>query len=143
MHCIRGGVSLQLRLRAHWIALLSALVFVIPTAFGQNFPSAPLGPTEPKFETAGQTNARIAKLALAAGVKPREYVIGSGDMLAIEVFDVKELSRDVRVNESGFIALPLLPVRVQAAGLTTAQFENKIAELLQVNGLVTNPQVSV
>jgi polysaccharide export outer membrane protein len=143
MHCTRGGVSLQLRLRAYWKLVLSAVIFVISPAFCQNFPAAPIGPAEPKFETAQQTNDRISKLALATAVKPREYVIGAGDLLGIEVFDVKEMSRDVRVNESGFIALPLLPVRVQAAGLTTLQFENKVAELLQANGLVSNPQVSV
>ncbi len=70
-------------------------------------------------------------------------MIGSGDLLSIEVFDVPELSRDVRVNETGFVAIPLIPVKVQAAGLTPFQFQDKLAELLQVNGLVTHPQITV
>jgi polysaccharide export outer membrane protein len=94
-------------------------------------------------DTKMDVNDRIAQLAMAASVKQGDYVIGSGDLLAVEVFDVPELSRDVRVNETGFISLPLIPVKVRVAGLTTFQLQDKLAELLQTNGLVTTPQVSV
>jgi polysaccharide export outer membrane protein len=82
-------------------------------------------------------------LAIAASVRQGDYVIGSGDLVGIEVFDVPELSREVRVNETGFISLPLIPVKVHATGLTTFQLQDKLAELLQTNGLVSAPQVSV
>jgi polysaccharide export outer membrane protein len=95
------------------------------------------------MDTRSDVNDRIAQLALAATVKQGDYVIGSGDLLAVEVFDVPELSREVRVNETGFISLPLIPVKVHVAGLTTFQLQDKIAELLQTNGLVSTPQVSV
>ncbi len=32
---------------------------------------------------------------------------------------------------------------MQASGLTTSQFQDKVSELLQVNGLVSHPQVTV
>lgn len=96
-----------------------------------------------KMQTARETNDRIAQLALAESAKQGDYIIGAGDLLGIEVFDVPELSRDVRVNETGFVAIPLIPVKVQAGGLTQFQFQDKLAELLQVNGLVTHPQVTV
>jgi polysaccharide biosynthesis/export protein len=95
------------------------------------------------MQTARETNERISRLALAEAAKQQDYVIGNGDLLAIEVFDVPELSRDVRVNESGVVAIPLIPVKVQAAGLTPFQFQDKLAELLQTNGLVTHPQITV
>jgi len=95
------------------------------------------------MQTARQTNDRIAELALADGSKQGDYVIGGGDLLGIEVFDVPELSRDVRVNESGFVSIPLVPDKVQAAGLTAFQLQDKLAELLQSNGLVTHPQITV
>jgi polysaccharide export outer membrane protein len=98
--------------------------------------SSSLGPT-------ADANDRIAQLALAASVRQGDYVIGSGDLVGIEVFDVPELSREVRVNETGFISLPLIPVKVHATGLTTFQLQDKLAELLQTNGLVSAPQVSV
>jgi len=95
------------------------------------------------LEQLDDTNARIKELAIAATAKQEDYVIGSGDVLGIEVFDVSELTRDVRVNESGFVSLPLIPVKIHAAGLTAFQFQDTVAELLQANGLVSNPQVSV
>jgi polysaccharide biosynthesis/export protein len=97
----------------------------------------------PKLETADDTNARIAELAQAAAVHPGDYVIGGGDLLDIEVFDVPELSREIRVNQSGYIALPLVPTKIRADGLTAFQLQDKLAELLQVNGLVSSPQVTV
>jgi polysaccharide biosynthesis/export protein len=90
-----------------------------------------------------ETNDRIAQLAQATAVRQGDYVIGSGDLIAVDVFDVPELSRDVRVNESGYISLPLMPAKVRAEGLTTFQLQDKLAELLQTNGLVSSPQVSV
>ena len=96
------------------------------------------------MESARQANERIAELALAETAKQGDYVIGGGgDLLGIEVFDVPELSREVRVNESGFVSIPLVPVKVQAAGLTAFQMQDKLAELLQSNGLVTHPQITV
>ncbi len=88
-------------------------------------------------------NDRIARLALAASVKQGDYEIGSGDVLGVEVFDVPELSRDVRVTETGYVSLPLIPVKVHVTGLTTFQVQDKLSELLQSNGLVSTPQVSV
>jgi polysaccharide export outer membrane protein len=96
-----------------------------------------------QIETAQETNERIHNFARAFLTQPGDYVIGSSDLIRVEVFDVPELSREVRVSESGYVSLPLLPVRVRAAGLTAFQLEEKIAELLQVNGLVSSPQVSI
>ena len=97
----------------------------------------------PKNIVAAEANERIAQLALASDVKQGDYMIGSGDLLGIEVFDVPELSRDVRVNETGYISLPLMPTKVRAGGLTPFQLQDKIAELLQTNGLVSTPQVTI
>jgi polysaccharide export outer membrane protein len=74
---------------------------------------------------------------------PHDYVIGKGDVIDIEVFDVKELSREVRVSQTGSIGIPLVPVRLHVAGLTEVQTEQKIAEVLEANGLISHPQVSV
>jgi len=101
-------------------------------------------PTDPQqADTAQAANDRIAQLALAESGRKGDYILGSGDLLGIEVFDVPELTRDVRVSESGFISLPLLPIKVRAIGLTAFQLQDKLAELLQANGLVSSPQVTV
>lgn len=113
------------------------------TAFSQKAPDPGQVADLQKIQTARQTNERIAELALEEASKQGDYVIGGGDVLGIEVFDVPELSREVRVNESGFVSIPLVPVKVQAAGLTAFQLQDKLAELLQSNGLVTHPQITV
>jgi polysaccharide export outer membrane protein len=96
-----------------------------------------------KTETPQQTNSKIQELATLARTQPHDAAVGSGDVLHVEVFDVPELSRDVRVSETGEISYPLIPGRIRAAGLTPYQLEQRIEQLLIENGLVTHPQVSV
>jgi polysaccharide export outer membrane protein len=95
------------------------------------------------LETPQQTNDRIRALSSTARMSPHDYVIGNGDVIDIEVFDVKELSREVRVSQTGSIGIPLVPVRLHVGGLTEVQTEQKITEVLEAHGLVSNPQVSV
>jgi len=59
------------------------------------------------LETPQQVNDRIRLMSAAARLAPHDYVIGNGDLLEIEIFDVKELSRDVRVSQTGSIGIPL------------------------------------
>jgi polysaccharide export outer membrane protein len=72
-----------------------------------------------------------------------ELIIRPYDVLRVEVFDVPELSRECTVSRSGSIALPLLPVRVRAAGLSPAELSAVIGGALRAAGLVSNPHVSV
>jgi polysaccharide export outer membrane protein len=95
------------------------------------------------LETPQQTNDRIRALSSTARLSPHDYVVGNGDVINVDVFDVKELSREVRVSQTGSIGIPLVPVRLHVAGLTEVQVEQKIAEVLESNGLVSHPQVSV
>jgi polysaccharide export outer membrane protein len=104
---------------------------------------APSARAQAVLETPQQTNDRIRALSLTARLLPHDYVIGNGDTISVDVFDVKELSRDVRVSQTGSIGIPLVPVRLHVAGLTEVQAEQKIAEVLEANGLVSHPQVSV
>jgi polysaccharide biosynthesis/export protein len=105
---------------------------------------APPSRAQAVLETPQQTNDRIRELsAAAARSAPHDYVIGNGDMLSIDVFDVKELSRDVRVSQTGTIGIPLVPVRLHIAGLTEIQAEQKISEVLEANGLVSHAEVSI
>jgi len=71
----------------------------------------------------------------------REYLIGADDVLEIEVFQVPDLARTVRVNARGEISFPLIG-RVQAGGLTTQALEDYLALKLGEKYL-QDPQVSV
>src|SRR5262249_29563735 len=93
--------------------------------------------------TPQQANDRIKELSSSVRAQPHDYVIGAGDVLSVEVFEVPELSREVRVSQSGSIGLPLVPVRLQVSGLTETQVEEKVAEVLVGNGLVSQPRVVV
>src|SRR5438105_5382306 len=98
---------------------------------------------QPVVETPQQVNDRLRELSASLRMMPHDYVIGPGDLLNIYVFDVEELSREVRVSQTGTIGIPLVPVRLHVAGLTEMQTEQKIAEVLEANGLVTHADVSV
>jgi polysaccharide biosynthesis/export protein len=95
-------------------------------------------------ETPQQTNERIKSLATAQHAPPpTDYIIGTGDVISVQVFDVPEMSRDLRVGQTGTIGIPLIPVRLHVAGLTEVQAERKIEEVLEANGLIAHPEVSV
>src|SRR5258706_3274873 len=104
---------------------------------------APPSRAQAVLETPQQTNDRIKSLSAASRAPSGDYIVGRGDLLTVEVFDVPELSREVRVGQTGSIGLPLLPVRLLVNGLTEIQVQQKIAEVLEANGLVSHPQVNV
>jgi polysaccharide export outer membrane protein len=96
-----------------------------------------------KLETPQQTNEKIQQLANLARVHPVDTPVGTGDLLHIDVFDVPELTREVRVSDTGDITYPLIPGKIPAAGLTPFQLEVNLEHLLLENGLISHPQVSV
>jgi len=73
--------------------------------------------------------------------RPRDYRIGGGDLLNIVVYEEPDLSGTVRVSAEGNISFWLLD-ELHVAGLTPAQMEQKLTELLGQDYLV-NPQVLV
>jgi polysaccharide biosynthesis/export protein len=118
-----------------WLAIILLSGLILPgsqPAFGQD-----------KVQTPQQTNARIQELAKDSHPQLAESAVGAGDVLRIDVFDVPDLSRDVRVSDSGLISLPLLPDRISVSGCSTFQLEQKLEKMLRENGLVMHPQVSV
>lgn len=70
-----------------------------------------------------------------------EYRIGPYDLLTVTVFQIKDLDREVRVNNAGQISLPLIG-GVQAAGRTVAELEAEIARLYGARYL-QDPQVTL
>ncbi|GAA4854169.1 polysaccharide biosynthesis/export family protein [Luteimonas vadosa] len=78
---------------------------------------------------------------VAAALGRPDYRIGPSDLLKVEVFQVENLSREVRVNNAGRITLPLLGA-IDAAGRTTEELEAVIAAGY-ADRYLQDPQVSV
>lgn len=128
-------------------ARLGALVwYFVPTTLLVTLVLAPSSSAQQQqavVETPQQTNDRIRQMSATARMAPHDYILGNGDVLDLDVFDVKELSREVRVSQTGSIGIPLVPVRLHVAGLTEVQAQQKIAEVLEANGLVSHADVSI
>lgn len=105
--------------------------------------SAPAGgPSGPGAAAAVSTPAvaRPGAEAPEAGA-PSDYRIGPNDLLDIEVFGVSELKRQVRVNTTGHVSMPLIGL-VPVAGMTAADAEALIA-LAYADKYLQDPQVSI
>lgn len=70
----------------------------------------------------------------------KDYVIGSDDVLAVDVWHEHELSRVIPVRPDGKISLPLVG-ELPVAGLTAWQLQDMIAQHLKE--YVEHPQVTV
>lgn len=70
-----------------------------------------------------------------------DYRIGAQDLLAISVFGVQDLNKEVRVNSNGQISLPLIGA-VMAGGMSIPELETELAKKYSA-GYLQNPQVTV
>ena len=114
------------------LLVIFCILFTVQVACGQG-----------TDETTQQTNARIEQLANLGDPSSGDTPLGSGDLIHVEVFDVPELNRDIRISTTGNISFPLLREKIDAVGLTPTQLEQAIEGSLIQNGLVSHPQVSV
>jgi polysaccharide biosynthesis/export protein len=71
----------------------------------------------------------------------KDYRVGPNDLIDVEVFEMDNLKRTVRVNAAGAVSLPLIG-QVVVAGLTSQEVEQRIAARYSEKYL-QNPQVSV
>lgn len=77
----------------------------------------------------------------AAGAVGADYRIAPNDLMEFNVFGVPDMKRDVRVNASGQVSLPLIGP-VQVAGLTSQAAEELLATKYREKYL-RDPQVSL
>lgn len=73
---------------------------------------------------------------------PQDAVLGAGDGIKISVFNQPDLTVETRISDTGKITFPLIGV-VQVGGLSAADAEMKIAQLLKNGKFILNPQVSI
>ena len=102
----------------------------------------PLAGTQPGAEgtTARPSGAPVTGVSSLPRANA-EYKLGAGDLIEVGVFGIEEYRHTVRISANGMVKLPLIDA-VNAAGLTAAQLEEKLAEMLG-GEVIKNPQVSV
>lgn len=71
-----------------------------------------------------------------------EYILGTGDVIKITVYDHPDLSTVVRIGENGRVSFPLIG-EVKLGDATISSAESKIARYLKDGDFVVNPQVSI
>jgi len=111
------------------------LVFAAGSSFGQSRSGS-------SSDQAVLTAGPQVQNADAASSKMQEatYVIGEGDVLAINVWKEPDLTKTVPVRFDGKISLPLIG-EMQAGGRTPSELEGDISEKLKT--YITSPVVSV
>ena len=118
-------------LRLHLACLLLLLLAACASGGGQrmaNSTNEPLPPPDTTSATGAYTGAS-------------DYRIGAHDLLAISVFGVEELNKEVRVNSNGQVSLPLIG-GVMAGGKTISELEADLGKKY-ADGFLQNPQVTV
>jgi polysaccharide export outer membrane protein len=86
--------------------------------------------------------ALLLPFAASAADPARDYIVGTGDVLRVLVYQSPDLTLEARVSESGSISYPLLG-QVRVAGLSVSQVESEITLGLQKGNFLRQPQVTV
>jgi len=69
------------------------------------------------------------------------YIVGSGDVLKIDVYDHPDLQKRVRVSNDGSIVIPFIGL-VDVGGMSLTEVTQKLTTLL-ADGYIVNPQVNI
>jgi polysaccharide export outer membrane protein len=80
-------------------------------------------------------------LAMPNVMLGKDYRVGPNDLIEVDIFEMENLRRTVRVNAAGAVSLPLIG-HVLVGGMTTQEIEARIAERYSEKYL-QNPQVSI
>jgi polysaccharide export outer membrane protein len=73
-------------------------------------------------------------------IDSKAYIIGENDLLDVNVWKEKEVSRTISVRPDGKITLPLVG-EIQASGMTPLQLQDNIGQRLKA--YLSNPEVTV
>jgi polysaccharide biosynthesis/export protein len=124
--------------RRLFILQLTAVVFVagVMTLLGQNLATSP----QPSVVHLADSNPADSKMAASASATASQFVLGTADVIKINVWKNADLSQTVTIGPDGFISLPLLG-DVQVAGMTANQLAQDLKSRL--SSYVVNAQVTV
>lgn len=129
------------RAALYWaMCLMAALALVLLGGCGGGTGMKP-GSTKTVATGEGVLGAPDSTTAEGVYSGATDYHIGPSDLLEINVFQIDELNRTVRVNSNGQVSLPLVG-SITAGGKTVEELEAEIGKQLEA-GYLQNPQVTV
>ena len=102
---------------------------------GRNLP-----PAELKQDEIAEINEQLFASA-RMHTDPSDYLLGSGDLLQVKVFEAKDLNTTVRISSRGYVTLPLLGA-VYVKDLSARETEEKIENLYRARYII-DPHVSI
>jgi polysaccharide export outer membrane protein len=142
-------MKLKLEKRNRFILTLTAVGLVISLGLltgcvssqSQNVSqSDPPAPAQLKQDEIAEFNEQLFATA-RGGADPSDYLLGSGDLLQIKVYEAEDLNTTVRVSSRGYVTLPLLGA-VSVDGLSAREAEEMIENLYRVR-YIKDPHVSI
>lgn len=74
---------------------------------------------------------------------PDSYHIGYNDLLSVFVYQMPELTCQVRVDNHGKIRIPFVSNQIPSSGLTAPELSRNLERMLEAKGLARNPLVQV
>jgi polysaccharide biosynthesis/export protein len=119
-----------------WLVVASAMMAV--SAMAQDTKKA-TDPPAAESPAPAKTTQPVGRQGNSQ-VDNKTYVIGENDVLDVDVWKEKEISRTIPVRPDGKISLPLIG-EIQANGMTPLQLQDDIAQRLK--GFLANPEVTV
>jgi polysaccharide export outer membrane protein len=121
------------------------VVFILgytPWVFSQNTNSRqPLKPLSPNNTNNSKNTPDLPTRGVNAS-QQFPYTLDSGDVIALDIFNVPEYSKEYTVLVDGTVSLPLVN-RISVAGLTLAETESLIYDKYVNSGLLRDPIISV
>ena len=102
--------------------------------------SEPMPSAELKQDEIAQFNEQLFASA-RMNSDPSDYLLGSGDLLQVKVFEAEDLNTEVRVSSRGYVTLPLLGA-VAVKDLSAREAEQAIENLYRAR-YIKDPHVSI
>jgi polysaccharide export outer membrane protein len=138
-------MTLKLKKRHRFVRILTlvglclSLGIMSGCASSQNV-SPTLPPAELKQDEIAQFNEQLFASA-RMNTDPSDYLLGSGDLLQIKVYEAEDLNTTVRVSSRGYVTLPLLGA-VSVKDLSAREAEETIENLYRAS-YIKDPHVSI
>lgn len=121
---------------AKWLVVIPAIAAIVFSAGAQDTKTTSAAADSSSSAKVGQPENRVN----APLIDNKSYVIGENDVLEIDVWKEKEISRTIPVRPDGKISLPLVG-EVQASGMTPMQLQEDLTKRLKT--YIENPEVTV